>query len=177
MDQVGKYGDNLKPLELILEHKGEVAIETIDMLLAKLKALPAYRAINQTERKRIYSIIVECIENINKHTPSEPFLIKDKSKEPYLYLVNNDDEYVISTGNVISNERIDHLQNRLLQINQQDKEGLKATYENIIDREFNSDDGSGLGLITIGLKAKNKIRYRFTVLNDRFSWFEMKITV
>jgi hypothetical protein len=148
------------------------------MLLAKLKALPVYSAINLTERKRIYSVFVECIENINKHTDAEQIWIKDKSSEPYIYLINKDNEYIISTGNRIRNEHIHHLNDRLVQINQLDKEGLKESYEKIIDKEFKSEeDGSGLGLITIGLKAKSKIHYRFTMLNDEFSLFEMRIAI
>ena len=163
---------------VILGHKGGVAFETIDMLLAKLKDLPAYKAIHISERKRIYSVFVECIENINRYTDAEQIWIEDKSSEPYIYLINKDNEYVISTGNMIRNEHIHHLEDRLVQINQLDKEGLRESYENILDRETNSEEnGSGLGLITIGLKAKNKINYQFTMLNDEFSLFEMRIVI
>jgi hypothetical protein len=148
------------------------------MLLAKLKDLPSYKTIHITERKRIYSVFVECLENINRYTDAEQIWIEDERNEPYIYLINKDNEYVISTGNMIRNEHIHHLKDRLVQINQLDKEGLRESYENILDRESNSEgDGSGLGLITIGLKAKNKIHYRFTMLNDEFSLFEMKIVI
>lgn len=165
-------------MEVILEHKGEVAFSTIDRLLAKLKAQPSYRAINLSLRNRIYSIFVECVENIKKHTIPNSNSYKENNREPYISLISKETEYIISTGNSIRNERIDQLKERLEQINQMDKEGLKASYTEIIDKELLSEeDGSGLGLITIGLKAKNKIHYHFTTLNEKYSFFEMKITV
>ena len=165
-------------MEVILGHKGEVAFETIDLLLAKLKALPAYSAINMSDRKRIYCIFVECIENISKHAKPDSVSMIDKNNESYIYLIKQEAEYVISTGNVIRKERIDRLRNRLEQITQQDKVGLRASYTEIIEKEFISEeDGSGLGLITIGLNAKSKIQYHFTSLNDQYSFFEMKISV
>lgn len=165
-------------MEVILEHKGEVAFKTIDLLLAKLKALPAYKAINMTDRKRIYSIFVECIENINKHTIPNSVSVKENDTEPYIYLISQETEFVISTGNVIRKELIDPLRNRLEQINHYDKKRLKASYTDIVNKEaLSEENGSGLGLITIGLKAKNKIHYHFTSLNDQYSYFEMKISV
>ncbi len=165
-------------MEVILGHKGEVAFQTIDLLLAKLKALPAYKAISMTDRKRIYSIFVECIENINKHTIPDSVSVDEINMEPYIYLISQETEYVISTGNVVRKERIDPLRNRLEQINHYDKDRLKASYTNIVNKEaLSEENGSGLGLITIGLKAKNKIHFHFTPLNDHYSFFEMKISV
>ena len=165
-------------MKVILEYKGKVAFETIEHLLAKLKNMPAYRAIQNPDRKRIYSIFVECIENINKHTISEAIPVNDCNREPYIRLTKQEAEFVISSGNIIMNEGIDRLKNRLEQINQLDEVGLKTSYTDIIDREFVSEeDGSGLGLITIGLKAKNKIQYHFVSLNDQCSFFEMKVSV
>lgn len=165
-------------MEVILEHKGEVTFDTIDLLLAKLKALPAYTAMSLSLRKRIYSIFVECVENINKHTIPNSVSHRENNRAPYINLINEESEYVISTGNIIRKERIDQLKNRLELINQMDKEGLKASYTYIVDKELLSEeDGSGLGLITIGLKSKNKIHYDFSTLNEKYSFFEMKISV
>jgi len=168
----------MSELEVILGYKGEVAFETIDPLLERLKKLPAYQAIKIPVRKRVYSIFVECIENIYKHTITDSLHVNDKTIVPFINLGMQDEKYIISTGNVIRNKSINKLRNRLEQINQLDKAGLKASYADIINKEFISDvEGAGLGLITISLKAENKINYNFTFLNDQYSFFEMKISI
>lgn len=162
--------------EVILGYKGIVTFENIDPLLEKLKKLPAYLAIKKSVRKRLYSIFVECIENIDKHTIAESILVNDKIMEPYINLCKQDEKYIINTGNVIRIKNIDRLRNRLEQINRQDKEGLKASYTEIINKEYISEvEGAGLGLITVALKAEGNIHHSFTPLNDQYSYFEMKI--
>ena len=164
--------------EVILRYKGTVTFKTIDPLLEKLKKLPAYLAIEKPVRKRIYSIFVECIENIDKHTISDTIHVNDKIIEPYIFLCKQDDTYIINTGNIVKNMGISKLGNRLDELNMCNTEGLKASYAEIINKEFISDEeGAGLGLITIALKAENKINYNFTHLNDQYSYFEMKISI
>ena len=71
---------------------------------------------------------------------------------------------------------MERLSSRLEQIYQLDKEGLKASYTEIINKEYISEvEGAGLGLITVALKAEGNIHHSFTPLNDQFSYFEMKI--
>ncbi|KPL12861.1 MAG: hypothetical protein AMS26_16070 [Bacteroides sp. SM23_62] len=164
--------------DIIFEYKGSVDFETIDPLIERLKKLPAYQAIKRSVQKRIYSIFVECVENIYKHSISESFYINDENITPYLSLYRQHNKYIIGTGNIVLNKSINRLRNRLEQINQMDRPGLKASYADIINKEFISDeDGAGLGLLTIALKTENKINYNFTSLDDQYSYFEMKIPI
>jgi hypothetical protein len=164
--------------EIILEYKGIFSFENIDPLLEKLKTLPAYLRIRKKLRKKLYSIFVECAENIDKHTVTESILVNDKILEPYIILYMQDEKYIIETGNVIRNKNMDGLRKRFEQINRLDMEGLKATYAEKINKEYISEaEGAGLGLITVALKAEGNIHHSFTPLNDRYSYFEMKITI
>ena len=79
---------------------------------------------------------------------------------------------------MIGNKNIDRLRNRLERIIQLDKEGLKDFYTEIINKEYISDEeGAGLGLITVAMKTERDINYNFTLLDDQYSYFEMKITL
>ena len=168
----------MSELEVILGYKGEVDFETIDLLLGRLKKLSEYQAIKRSVQKRVYSTFVECMENIYKHNITESLNVNGKTILPYINLGKQDDKYIINTGNVIADKSINKLRKRLEQIGQLDKEGLKALYANIIDKEFISDEeGAGLGLITIALKTEHKINYNFTSLNDHYSYFEMNISI
>jgi len=168
----------MSELEILLEHKGTVVFETIDQLLERLRKLPACLALERSVQKRIYSIFVECLENIYRHTNTDSPSGKNKNIEPYIFLSKQVEKFTIGSGNVIMNESINKLINRLEHINQLDRAGLKASYAEIINKESISDeDGAGLGLIIIALNSKNEIDYNFTSLNDQYSYFELKITI
>jgi len=161
--------------EVILEYKGAVTFEKIDTLLTELKAQPAFREFKKTDQKRVYSIIVECLENIYKHTYSNQ-LEEDEKVLPYFNFGKLDDKYIVSAGNLISNNEINELKNELEQINRLDRDGLRASYEEIINNESNSNEnGAGLGLITIALKSENKIKYNISSIDNNYSFFEMTI--
>ena len=168
----------MSELEVLLEHNGKVAFETIDQLLERLRKLTSCLALEITFQRRIYSIFVECLENIYRHTNTDSPYGDDKNMEPYVRLSKQCDKYVIGTGNVVSNNNLTRLKHRLEHINQLDKTGLKSSYADIIDKEFISDeDGAGLGLIIIALNAENELNYNFTSLNDQHSYFELKISI
>jgi hypothetical protein len=168
----------MSELEVILGYKGEFDFETIDRLLIRLKELPDYQAIKRSVQKKVYSTLVECMENIYKHSITESLNINGKTILTFINLRKQDDKYIIDAGNVITNNNIIGLRRRFEQIGQLDRAGLKTLYADLINKEFISDeDGAGLGLITIALKTENKIIYNFTSLNDQYSYFEMNISI
>ena len=165
-------------VEVILEYKGEITFERIELMLKRLRKLHAYRAIKKSVRKRIYSIYIECIENIYKHAVTDSHYVSDKTTLPYILLGKQDEKYIISTGNVISNNSVNKLRKSLEQLNQLDKKGLKESCAEMLDKEFIPDEkGAGLGWIIIATKAESKIKYNFTPLNDRHSYFEINLSI
>ena len=169
---------SIAEMGVIFEYKGEIAFDTIDLLLNRLKKLPGYQAILKSGQKKIYSVIVECVDNIYKHKIAETLSVKRKKILPYIILTREDDKYIISTGNVVTNDSIQNLRDNLKRINQHNRIGLKSLYAEIVNKDIISDeDGAGLGLITIALKTENKINYEFISINDQYSYFEMKISI
>jgi hypothetical protein len=165
-------------MEVIFNYKGEITFDTIDLLLNRLKQLPAYQAIRKSIQKKVYSVFVECVDNLYKHRVPDSRLTNGKEVQPYILLTSEDDKYIISTGNVVTNDSIQGLSDNLELINQYDRQGLKSSYAEIVNKDIISDeDGAGLGLITIALKTDDKIGYKFKSIDDRYSYFEMKISI
>jgi len=162
--------------EIILEYNGKVTFNTINPLLFKLKGQSDFKKLNRGYQKRLYSVFVECIENIYKYEASDVDRINHK--KPYIRLAKQDDQFIIRTGNIIANKRIEGLQARLEQIKKQDHKGLRASYARIIDQEIiSTEEGAGLGLITIALRSDNRFSYNFTLIDPEHSYFEMKIFI
>jgi hypothetical protein len=162
--------------KVILEYSGIITFEKIDRMLDKLSEMPAFIQLTRSIQKKLYAIFVECIENIYKNTGNGK--VNTSNKLPYICLAKEDDRFFISSGNIISNHRINTLKSRLDRINHLDHEGLKSEYAEIIDKEWiSNEEGAGLGLITIALRSGNKIKYNFTSLDEQHSYYEMKVDV
>lgn len=165
-------------MEVLFDYKGEIVFETIDLILNRLKKKPAYRAIRKSIQKKVYSVIVECIDNIYKHNITGKLSVNNRNYSAYIILTKEDDKYIISTGNVVSNDNVQDLRDDLVQVNMHDKTGLKSLYAEIASKDIISDEnGAGLGLITIAMKSEEKINYEFDLINDQYSYFQMKIII
>jgi hypothetical protein len=165
-------------MEVIFEYKGIINFETIDLQLNRLKKIPAYRAISKSVQKKVYSVIVECLDNIYKHKITDSLSVNGKEILPYIILTWENDKYIIKTGNVVTNDNIQDLRDNLKQINLHDRIGLKSLYAEIVSKDIISDeDGAGLGLITIAMKTEKRINYEFNLINDQNSYFEMQIII
>ena len=53
--------------EILLEYHGQVDLKVIEILLKKLRKSNVFASLNKTTHKRVYSIVVECLENICKN--------------------------------------------------------------------------------------------------------------
>jgi signal transduction histidine kinase len=60
----------------LLDYTGPVVHKTIDQLLKKLIKTEAYLSLDRTTAKRVYGILVECLENISKHSEKNCLKVK-----------------------------------------------------------------------------------------------------
>ncbi len=164
--------------KIFLDYTGPVDQNVIDHLLQNLKKTKEYISLSKIPGKRVYSILVECLENISKHTPKD--IPVNHGKVPYVSAGEWDDSISIYAGNPVLLEKRDLLVNRLEKVNNMSQEELTSLYEKILNREARLTDngaGAGLGFILMKLKSGRKIDYSFTRINDSLSFFEIQISV
>jgi hypothetical protein len=164
--------------KIFLDYTGPVDQKIIDHLLLNLKKTNEFTSLNKTPCKRVYSILVECLENISKHTPKN--ISDNHRKLPYISAGEWDDSISIYAGNPVLREKEDLLANRLNKVNNMNPEELNILYEKILNRESRLSEngaGAGLGFILMKLKSGKKIDYTFTRINDNLSLFEIQISV
>ena len=97
-----------------------------------------------------------------------------------------ENQYAIATGNIIQNDKIEQMQERLEHINGLDKFGLLKYYQKTVkanmkrdkDKENDLDRNSaGLGFIDMARKSGHDFGYDFKSVNDEFSYFYLLVTV
>jgi hypothetical protein len=164
--------------KIFLDYTGPVDQTIIDSLLQNLKKTKEYLNLSKIPGKRVYAILVECLENMAKHTPGD--IPVNHGKLPYVSAGEWDDSISIYAGNPVLSEKTDLLANRLNKVNGMNQEDLTILYEKILNRETRLTDngaGAGLGFILMRLKSGKKIDYSFTRIDDNLSFFEIQISV
>jgi hypothetical protein len=129
-------------------------------------------------KKRVYHVMVECLQNIGKHSDNI------ESGEPEvpgngIFMVSRSGEgFNVITGNPIANSKIEEVTTMLNKVNQMDEEEIKAYYKKkILESRISEKGGAGLGFIDIVKKTGNKIEFHFEKLNDLTSFFIVKTLI
>lgn len=132
--------------------------------------------VDSTLRRRVFSILVETLENVAKYSPGlEP---EEKYGMPVAMIRLKGGIYSLTTGNLIPKEKVASLKDKLDRINNLDKEGVKELFrEALIGQNIDSDSTGNMGLIEMARKSGNKLQYQFDKVNDQYSYFMLTIMV
>ena len=122
--------------------------------------------------------MVECLQNISKHAydfTSSDFLFSGRG----IFLVSKcENEYSVTTGNAIDNDRIEEMTEMLETINKMDKDELKGLYKRQMKEGRLSDKGgAGLGFIDIKRKTGKELEYHFLPISNDTSFFLLTSTI
>lgn len=132
--------------------------------------------IELTLRRRIFSVLVEILENVAKYSPG-----KEAEQEfgmPVAMIRLEGDEYTLTTGNLILNENVDDLKGKLDTINKFDKVGLKELFRmSLSGQTITSESTGNMGLIDMARKSGSKLVYQFEQINDLYSYYVLTVKV
>ncbi|MEI6049071.1 MAG: SiaC family regulatory phosphoprotein [Bacteroidota bacterium] len=161
---------------LFLDYTGIVDHEKITHLLKSLKKSEEFLSLDKTTGKKFYAILVECLENIARYSIKKSGI--DVRFQPFIIAGKQDNKIVVKTGNPVHNGQKEELVSKLNIVNQTVDVALTGLYDEIISKETKpGDNGAGLGFIIMKLKSGNKIDYNFTLIDNKFSFFEINILI
>lgn len=152
--------------QFILEHKGPVLKADVDHILRTAKAKLKDTGFSTFYTKKIYTVLVESVENIHKHSADEipgPEFESLSAKE-----IGNSIE--ICCSNFILNEQINLLKEKIDHLNGLTRREVREYYKDAIAKsELTEKGGAGIGLIEIVKVTSNKVKYEFIPANDNLS--------
>ena len=166
---VYKFHESMVENKITLVYEGEINQEITNVFSEMAEA--GMDEEHETTKKRVYHVMVECLQNICKHADEKGYT-EDIGRGKGILLVGNDnDQYSITTGNIIANENIDGLAEMLDRINAMTPEEIKKEYKQMIRNARLSDKGgAGLGFIDMVKKTGNPIEYLVHQLDDEKSF-------
>jgi hypothetical protein len=162
---------------IILSFKGEITSDIITMVLQIMESRLDSEEAKSSVKKKIFNILVECMQNLYHHAEAEDPSVKT-SRKAMLEMYFDDEYYNIITGNYMRNEEVEKLKTRLDKVNSLSKEDLRKFYREILDNnQISNKGGANLGMIDMARKSGEKLEYHFTQANDTMTFFDLKVKI
>jgi len=124
---------------------------------------------------RVFSTVVENAQNIIRYSAER----KDDLSLGIIAVGQKDEHYFVLCGNMVENNKIGKLVEKLTKIQSMNKDELKEYYKK--QRRGRppkeSKGGAGLGFIEMARRASRPIEFSFKKVNDEFHFFSMKIVI
>jgi len=176
MDFVTKFHHTVIEQNIMLVYEGEIT-QTITKAFTAMteKGFEESGTDSTKTQKRVYHVMVECLQNICKHADDEDSGEPDSSGRGLFMVSHTKDKYLVTTGNVVANDKVPIIKSLIERFNSLTPEEIKSEYKRMIkESRLSEKAGAGLGFIDIVKKTGNKIEFHFEELNDKTSFFIQK---
>jgi hypothetical protein len=177
---VNEYYSKLNGGDVLIAFKGNISSELISNALETVESrMEDYNEASKI-RKKLYNVLVETLQNLYHHIEVLPDELKEgeDSKFGIIVVSREKKQYRISTGNFITQEKVDVLKNKIDKINSMNKDELKDMYKFILNHQRLSEKGGGgLGLVDIARKTGNKLDYTFEKFNDSYYFYNLDVFI
>ena len=161
---------------IMLVYEGEVNQEITKAFTSLTqKRLDDDEVANVPIKKRVYHVMVECLQNIGKHCDHIDSGLPVSPGSGIFMVIKTEDGFNVVTGNPIANTKVEGIKEMLDTVNEMDRDEIKAYYKKkILESRISEKGGAGLGFIDIVKKTGNRIDYHFNKINDVTSFFIVK---
>ncbi len=175
MDFIHDFFKRMYNHNVILSYQGAFTQDVTKSVLSMTEKNLDSKGELSIVRRKVFNVMVECLQNIVKHS-----FKGDNIYDRAIFMIGEqEDNYEISTGNFLLNNEVESLQQKLDQVNNLDKAGLKALYKELIKGRdgLSTKGGAGLGLVDIARKSGHKIDYSFSEFDDSHTFFSLKTKI
>lgn len=175
MDFVYSVHENMVKNDIMLIYEGEVNQDITKTFTTLTQKNLEESEANLPIKKRVYHVMVECLQNIGKHSDNAESGLPEIPGTGIFMVSKSSEGYYVITGNPVANNRIDEIKEMIETVNKMDRDEIKAYYKKkILESRISEKGGAGLGFIDIVKKTGNKIDFHFQKINDIASFFVMK---
>ena len=169
----GRYNINADG-KVIVSHFGEFSQDLVNSLSTSIEDMMSESGDKKGTVKRMFSILVEGLQNIRIHGGRD----EDNNQVSFLIIMQTEDKYKITLANLVVQENIQTIINRIEHLNKLELPAVKEMYMEVLSNGIMSNKGgAGLGFITMSLKSKNKLKYHAEEVSDNLHFLSLEITL
>lgn len=172
------YYKKIKSSKISIAYEGEISHEITKAFSSLAESHIAIDNESNSLQKRVFHVMVESLQNVNKHSAEKYDINSATDGQGIFFISKTENEYTVTTGNVVNRKDVPELTNVLEKINGSNKKILKDLYKEQIKKGRLSDKGgAGLGFIDIVRKTGEKLIYSFLDINEKKTYFVLTSTV
>lgn len=170
---VGEVRKQMDENQLMLSYRGEMSQEIVMALLSLTENKLNQTSFDSSIKSRVFGVMVECLQNITQHSD------KEHHQRSNMFMIGcSDSGYMIYSGNVVNNDKVDELRDKITKINTMTEEELKEFYKYWMKIEaMSGKSGFGLGLIHIARKTGNPLEFDFEQVDENHHFFSLRTLV
>lgn len=177
LDYVYNFYKSMVANKVHLIYEGEITHQITKAFTSLTETSMALEDESSNVQKKVFHVMVECLQNISKHADSVENQGSSVGRGIFI-VAKQDGLYRVTTGNVVTKDKVSVLTEMLERINSMDKEGLKQLYKDQIrDGRLSEKGGAGLGFIDIARKTGNPFAFNFLEIDSEFSFFILTSTI
>ncbi len=163
---------------VMIAFRGDLSQRLLDALLALAEEKLADLGCRTATRKKAFNILVECIQNIYKHSDPHIDCQVTKVSNGIIIMTATENGVRIATGNSITRVEACFLKSRLETIVKLDSDDLRKHYkEQLVQGKFSDRGGAGLGFLDIARKSGQQVDYDFVPIDKDRLFFTFNVQV
>lgn len=179
-----EYYNLFKKNNLNIIYSGPIWADGVEGIAGTLRKRLEFDELPLSASQAVFSVFVEQMNNMLMYSAEKESFHAcgdrplDVSKGVFI-LGTQGKTYFLQSGNVMKDENVGLVKERIDYLNTLDKVGLRKYYKEQMKQENKNPDskGAGLGLIEIARRASSKIEYTFTPLEEGTTFFSMYVTI
>ena len=160
--------------KIIVSHFGEFSQDLVNSLTTSIEEMMLDSGDKKGAVKRMFSILVEGLQNIRIHGERD----SDGNQVSFLIVMQNEDDYRVTFGNLVRSDVVDKLGKRIDELNEMDRAEVKGLYMDTLSNGImSSKGGAGLGFITMSLKSNHRIGHERIQVSDDLAFFTQNVLI
>lgn len=170
---------NIEDITPLFIYSGVYTYHSVNAHLVTLKQYLESHVSTKNVKRNIYNILVECIENINRHG----FEFKKDGEETssnygYVIFASEVDKYSIWVGNFVLTEDIEYVKKIIDEIAISSNVKLREMYrDKLSNNQLSLKQGMGIGILDVALRSREPIKFITKEFNETTSFFSLQIKV
>ncbi len=162
----------------ILNYKGFFNYAIVNKLLKELFELEQFGELDTRAYKKMQIAMVEMLENSYKYITDEVLSINNTEFLPEFKIIKESKCYRLIASNPIYHKDVDDLKQHIDKINHAGLPELRRWYKEILKKEiYTKKKSPGIGLIRIAKVVRNKFKYSFQKIDNKFLYYTLEILI
>ncbi len=154
------------------KYNNTIDSDGLEVLLNKIKLFLNENVDNITTKRRIYTSLIEVLENIINHNDEK--LLNNHPVNVKIYNKNNN--VIVEVSNIVHDKSVNTINEKFDLIKGKTKDEVKNIFHKQIKTVLRNKKNAGLGIFQVAKATDNNIVYSFSKIDDEHHKYTLIMT-